>query len=180
MAINVKEIAQQFVGKFRPTLKATATKPTFLRSQEKGIEEQFAGLQTAARARQDELKRQQEMELARAANVSGYGGAEQKMRQEAQLEREKAFGAQEAELGAAKAGALTQVREAERQRQMASEFFYKELEENKRTNLINAMVALKKGGILKANETEWSQYFEQQFGKEFTPLFERWSAWKRG
>lgn len=110
-------------------------------NDEKLIESQFADLRRGQQANLDEAKRQQKLELDRASNAGGgFGGAELKLRQNAAEGLERAGTGAMAELGAQEAGMKLQ-----------SRMFTKELEENKKTNMINALTALNTAGFLKGD-----------------------------
>lgn len=102
------------------------------------ITQQFAGLRASQQAQMEEAKRQNALNLARNANASGgFGGAEQKLQEQGQRELEKTFAGAQGDLGAQEAAARLQ-----------SGQFEKEFAENQKTNMINALTALKSAGFL--------------------------------
>jgi|SRR5580765_6071325 len=102
------------------------------------IEQQFANMSASARAQQDEATRQNNLNIARASNASGgFGGAESKLQSEAQNQLAQKFAGTQADIGAQKAAAMQQ-----------QDMFEKEFTENQKTNMVNALTALKTAGFL--------------------------------
>jgi len=110
------------------------------------IKKQFAGLRTQARtegeAAGEAAKRQLELKLGRAENAGGgFGGARLKMQTDAtaDLDRniQRDISSQQAGLGAQEAA--TQLQES---------MFSREFKENQKTNMLNALVEMKKAKLL--------------------------------
>lgn len=107
------------------------------------IEQQFANLRSQRQAAKDEAKRAQEQELNRALSASGgFGGAEQKIRRKAGQELERSFGEESLGIASQEAGAKLQ-----------ESMFAREFSENQKTNMVNALNALKASGFLDTKES---------------------------
>lgn len=166
----------------------------YLKQQNDLITKQFAGMRSAAAAQKDEAQRQNKLNLMRNANASGgFGGAEQKMQDESNLALNKAFEEGDANLGVQEAQTRMGVAEAERGRKFqgeqqalqlkqqgeqfkaslaqAGEFFNKEFGENQKTNLINAMNAMKDKGWFDADTGDWAGFFSSNLGTTWEGLY---------
>jgi hypothetical protein len=125
----------------------------------KSLTTQFGQMRRVLQARGSEAQRQLGTQQNRfAAQTGGVGGASQKMAQKAQLELTRNVAEQEAGIGAqeaeARTGAMFQHKQlglAERAQKFSEWYGMAELDENKKTNFINAAVALKKAELMDAN-----------------------------
>lgn len=141
-------------------------------SRDVDLQKQFGQMKDVLGAQRAEAQRQGDILYKQAlASSGGFGGAGLKIGQKAKLGIEKEYGQQQQMLGAQEAEArqnLASMKSQEalqRQQLNFAEWYGKqELDENKRTNVINAYVAFEKAGIKdpeklnKLSQMLWGQY----------------------
>lgn len=109
------------------------------------------------------------------------GGTASKVQSKAQRELETGFAGKEAELAASEAGAKAQeaqtARQLNQQQQQFAEqmkFSWAEMDENKKTNLLNAMMALSKVDV---KEFDWSRFANQYDALTKGYAMKPWYQW---
>lgn len=134
---------------------------TFQKQQEKALTAQYAQLRTGLGAQKDELGRQMSEGLARRRAIMGEGssGAILKAQEKGTAELGKQYAAAESALGAEEIGQKSQLASNVIQLKQQSEQFWAEMDENKRTNVLNAMVAAKDAGLLDKKTDELAGFW---------------------
>lgn len=155
---------------------------------EKNISEAYARARAGLQARQDVNAQNLSNDLDRQqAQVGGFGGAAVKMRQKAITEAAQGFQADQAGIDSSEAQAKAGLNEARAGRAvgfgqlgMQNEQFNKtmqytwaELDENKKTNLINAMTALKDAGFFDKKKDELANFFGSGLGGMYENVISR-------
>lgn len=154
-----------------------ANKPAAVDNREKDLISQFAQARQRIAGQRTETERQSNQSLNRLSAIAGgTGGAIEEAKQRAIRDIGSSFGDVEAGLGAQEAQAkqaLASQQIGERLQQEALDFqknsFYAELDENKKTNLINAAIAVKDAGL--QGDKRWGALLRGYFGGNFNTSF---------
>lgn len=154
-----------------------------------GLQEQFDRTRQLVQGQKNEAMRQSENSLARFAAISGLGsGASEKAKQNALKDIQTGFGQVEAEVGSQQAQAAdslaaqeAQAREQSRQFNQTLQFQkdsfadqlqyqWAEFDENLKTNMLNAAIALKDAGLGKISKWQKLQgVIDNFYGQERSP-----------
>lgn len=139
----------------------------------------FAEARKTLGARQDVARQQIQEDLARqGASQGGFGGATLKLRQKAIADMERGVSADAASLSAQEAQAKAGLKENAANRELGfgqlaqageqfgqqMKFQWAEMDENKKTNFINAIALLKDSGFLDKNMDELNRFWMGGFG----------------